>query len=81
MTVKSGASLAPLQVLNASVIHQIRCATPLHKTYCCPLDPLEWLNTARRREIKSSRKPKLDALKWLFPHHHNQDDTIDFYQG
>jgi AAA15 family ATPase/GTPase len=150
-TVKSGASLAPLQVLNASVIHQIQWATPLPKiycngykisvglgtidpiycvglllmlhiknltihkfrglrdlnlqnlgrinllvginnsgktsvleaisTYCCPLDPLEWLNTARGREIKSSRKPKLDALKWLFPHHNNQNEIIDFYQG
>lgn len=36
-------------------------------TYCRPLDPLEWLNTAWRREIKSSRKPQLEALKWLFP--------------
>ncbi|NQT36227.1 MAG: AAA family ATPase [Planctomycetes bacterium] len=36
-------------------------------TCCHPLDPLEWLNTVRRREIKSSREPLLDALKWLFP--------------
>ena len=36
-------------------------------TYCRPLDPLEWLNTSWRREIKYSRKPQLDALKWLFP--------------
>ena len=36
-------------------------------TYCRPLDPLEWLNTSWRREIKSSRKPQLDALRWLFP--------------
>jgi len=37
-------------------------------TYCRPLDPLEWLDTSWRREIKSSRTPMLDALKWLFPH-------------
>jgi ABC-type Na+ transport system ATPase subunit NatA len=36
-------------------------------TFCQPLDPLEWLNTAWRREVKSSRTPMLDALKWLFP--------------
>jgi len=36
-------------------------------TYCRPLDPLEWLDTSWRREIKSSRTPMLDALKWLFP--------------
>ncbi|OQX07999.1 MAG: hypothetical protein BWK80_48750 [Desulfobacteraceae bacterium IS3] len=35
--------------------------------YCRPLDPLEWLSTAWRREIKSSRIPMMDALKWLFP--------------
>jgi len=49
-------------------------------TYCRPLDPLEWLNTAWRREIKSSRKPQLEALKWLFP----QNSTVpvgEFYQG
>ncbi len=36
-------------------------------TYCRPLDPFEWLDTSWRREIKSSRTPMLDALKWLFP--------------
>lgn len=36
-------------------------------TFCRPLDPLEWLSTAWRREIKSSRTPQLDSLKWLFP--------------
>ncbi|MGK7900743.1 MAG: ATP/GTP-binding protein [Hormoscilla sp.] len=49
-------------------------------TYCRPLDPLAWLNTAWRREIKSSRKPQLEALKWLFP----QKSTVpvgEFYQG
>lgn len=49
-------------------------------TYCRPLDPLEWLRAARRREIKSSRKPILDAVEWLFPHY--QDElTIEFFQG
>ena len=49
-------------------------------TYCNPLDPLEWLNTAWRREIKSSRKPKLDALKWLFPQD-SEGSKNDFYSG
>jgi len=35
--------------------------------YCRPLDPKAWLNTAWSREIKFSRKPQLDALRWLFP--------------
>ncbi|MEM1168237.1 MAG: AAA family ATPase [Cyanobacteria bacterium P01_H01_bin.35] len=49
-------------------------------TYCNPLDPLEWINTARRREIKSSRKSKLESLKWLFPQN-NENNADDFYQG
>ncbi len=49
-------------------------------TYCNPLDPLEWINTAWRREIKSSRKPKLESLKWLFPQN-NENNPDDFYQG
>lgn len=40
-------------------------------TYCRPLDPVEWLDTAWRREVRSSRPPSrtpmLDVLKWLFP--------------
>jgi hypothetical protein len=36
-------------------------------TFCRPLDPLEWISTARRREIKSSRERVLDAVRWLFP--------------
>jgi ABC-type transport system involved in cytochrome c biogenesis ATPase subunit len=36
-------------------------------TFCRPLDPLEWLGAARRREIKASRQPLLDAVRWLFP--------------
>jgi|SRR6476661_4606407 len=49
-------------------------------TYCRPLDPLEWLNTSWRREIKYSRKPQLDALKWLFPQN-REVDPVDFYEG
>lgn len=49
-------------------------------TYCRPLDPLEWLNTSWRREIKYSRKPRLDALKWLFPQT-SEADNVEFYRG
>ena len=49
-------------------------------TYCNPLDPLEWINTAWRREIKFSRKSKLESLKWLFPQN-NENNLDDFYQG
>lgn len=49
-------------------------------TYCRPLDPLEWLNTSWRREIKYSRKPQLDALKWLFPQN-REVDQADLYEG
>jgi len=35
--------------------------------FCRPLDPLELLSTARRREIKSSREQILDGVRWLFP--------------
>lgn len=49
-------------------------------TYCNPLDPLEWINTAWRREIKFSRKSKLESLKWLFPQN-NENNPDDFYQG
>ena len=48
-------------------------------TYCRPLDPLEWLNTSWRREIKSSRKSRLEALKWLFPQN-KEEEQLDFYQ-
>jgi len=41
-------------------------------TYCRPLDPKAWLNTAWSREIKFSRKPQLDALRWLFPQNKQQ---------
>ncbi|NJO08151.1 MAG: AAA family ATPase [Chloroflexaceae bacterium] len=36
-------------------------------TYCRPLDPWEWLNAARSREIKSSRISILESFTWLFP--------------
>jgi len=49
-------------------------------TYCRPLDPLEWLNTSWRREIKYSRKPQLDALKWLFPQN-SQVSHTHVYEG
>ncbi|WP_377473409.1 MAG: AAA family ATPase [Microcoleus anatoxicus] len=50
-------------------------------TYCRPLDPLEWLNTSWRREIKYSRKPRLDALKWLFPQNkEEEEEQLDFNQ-
>jgi len=44
-------------------------------TYCRPLDPKAWLNTAWSREIKFSRKPQLDALRWLFPQ--DQQETSE----
>lgn len=51
-------------------------------TYCRPLDPLEWLNTSRRREamVSSSVRlvpyARLAALRWLFPQtvQKNQDE-------
>jgi AAA15 family ATPase/GTPase len=49
-------------------------------TYCRPLDPLEWLNTSWRREIKYSRKSQLDALRWLFPQN-SQVSHIHIYEG
>ena len=49
-------------------------------TYCNSLDPLAWLNTAWRREIKSSRKSKLESLNWLFPQN-IQNNSDYFYQG
>jgi len=49
-------------------------------TYCNSLDPFPWLNTAWRREIKSSRKSKLESLKWLFPQN-IQNNSDYFYQG
>src|SRR6476661_7726477 len=49
-------------------------------TYCRPLDPLEWPNTSWRREIKSSRKPQLDALRWLFPQN-SEVSHVHVYEG
>jgi AAA15 family ATPase/GTPase len=49
-------------------------------TYCRPLDPLEWLNTSWRRAIKSSRKPQLDALRWLFPQN-SEVSHVHLYEG
>ncbi len=49
-------------------------------TYCRPLDPLEWLNTAWRREIKFYRTTQLEALRWLFPQTHSELNN-DLYRG
>lgn len=35
--------------------------------YARPFDIYEWISTAWRREIKSSRRSSVEALKWLFP--------------
>lgn len=45
--------------------------------FCRPLDPLELINTARRREIKSSRESLLDGVRWLFPQ--RDADPLDPY--
>jgi ABC-type transport system involved in cytochrome c biogenesis ATPase subunit len=39
-------------------------------TFCRPLDALGWFSIARARELKTSRVPILEALKWLFPRQH-----------
>jgi len=52
-------------------------------TYCRPLDPLEWLNTSRRREaIGGEITPiaRLNALRWLFPQTREQHPN-DLYHG
>lgn len=33
-----------------------------------PLSAFTWIDTARERELKSSRTPVLETLNWLFPH-------------
>ncbi len=33
-----------------------------------PLSAFTWIDTARERELKSSRTPVLETLGWLFPH-------------
>lgn len=35
--------------------------------FCRPLDIANWRETARRREVKSSRTPESEPIKWLFP--------------
>ena len=48
--------------------------------FCRPLDPLDWLDVARRRAIKSSRESVLENVRWLFPQ--NSADANDaYYQG
>ncbi len=46
-------------------------------TFCQPLNPIEWIDTARRREMKMSNL--LDSLKWLFPRIDNGEEEL--YQG
>ena len=48
--------------------------------FCRPLDPLEWLAAARRRNVKSSRESVLEGVRWLFPQDKaNLDDP--YYEG
>ena len=35
--------------------------------FCRPLDIANWRETARRRDVKSSRTPESEPIKWLFP--------------
>jgi energy-coupling factor transporter ATP-binding protein EcfA2 len=35
---------------------------------CHPSSPLNWINTAWERELKSARTPVLEVLNWMFPH-------------
>ncbi len=46
-------------------------------TFCQPLNPIEWIDTARRREIKMANL--LESLKWLFPRINNGEEEL--YQG
>ena len=48
--------------------------------HCQPLDPLEWIAIARQREVKSSREPALDAVRWLFPQQGAEPED-PYYQG
>lgn len=41
--------------------------------YCNPLDEFAWIQTAQRRELGDSRRPRSEVLAWLFPH--AQDDN------
>ncbi len=50
-------------------------------TFCRPLDPWEWINIARSREIKSSRIPLIESLTWMFPQTKIDKSTNGFYQG
>ena len=48
--------------------------------HCRPLEPLEWIAIARRREVKSSREPVLDVVRWLFPQHSAEPED-PYYRG
>lgn len=52
-------------------------------TYCRPFDPLEWLNTSRRREAFGSNTipiARLNVLRWLFPQSADQNPD-DLFHG
>jgi predicted ATPase len=42
--------------------------------YARPLDIDNWVNTAWRREIKGSRIPIAETIKWMFPHRAGEPD-------
>lgn len=48
--------------------------------HCRPLDPLGWIALARQREVKSSREPVLDSVRWLFPQTGAEPDD-PYYHG
>ena len=48
--------------------------------FCRPLDPLNWVATARGRTIKSSRESRVDAVRWLFPQNDAEPDD-PYYKG
>jgi len=48
-------------------------------TFCRPLDVLEWVGAARRREVKSSRAPVQESLSWLFPRGQTTRSSDLFY--
>ncbi len=48
--------------------------------FCRPLDPLNWVTTARGRTVKSSRESRVDAVRWLFPQNNAEPDD-PYYEG
>lgn len=43
--------------------------------FCRPLDLANWRETARRRDVKSSRTPESEPFKWLFPQFATSNDS------